>query len=116
MAPPGTYQVRLTAEGKSFTAALEVKVDPRMKTSPEDLQKQNDLARQILAEVSEIHEAIGAIRDIRTQIHGLDRRLGEDSRFAQLQRGCGRLCAHRAASAGVRGVTESGAAATRAIP
>jgi len=84
MVPPGTYQVRLTAEGKSYTAPLELKVDPRVKTSPEDLQKQNDLARQILAEVSEIHEAIGAIRDVRTQIHGLDRRLGEDSRYAQL--------------------------------
>jgi len=84
MVPPGAYQVRLTAEGKSYTAPLELKVDPRVKTSPEDLQKQTDLARQILAEVSEIHEAIGAIRDVRTQIHGLDRRLREDSRYAQL--------------------------------
>jgi hypothetical protein len=84
MVPPGTYQVKLTAEGKSYTAPLELKLDPRMKTSPEDLRKQNDLARQILAEVSEIHEAIGTIRDVRTQIHSLDRRLGDDSRYAQL--------------------------------
>jgi uncharacterized protein YoxC len=84
MVPPGAYQVRLTAEGKSYTAPLELKVDPRVNTSPEGLQKQNDLAQQILAKVSEIHEAIGAIRDVRTQIHGLDRRLDEDSRYAQL--------------------------------
>jgi hypothetical protein len=34
--------------------------------------------------VSEIHEAIAAIRDVRTQIHSLDRRLGEDTRYAAL--------------------------------
>jgi hypothetical protein len=75
MVPPGAYQVRLTAEGKSYTVPLELKVDPRVKTSPEDLQKQNDLARQILAEISEIPTSVHS--DVHTQIHGLDRRLGE---------------------------------------
>jgi hypothetical protein len=84
MVPPGAYQVRLTAEGKSYTVPLELKVDARVNTPMEDLQKEDDLARKIVAQISEIHDAIGAIRDVRTQIHGLDRRLGEDSRYATL--------------------------------
>jgi len=35
MVPPGAYQVRLTAEGKSYTAPLELKADPRAKVSNE---------------------------------------------------------------------------------
>jgi hypothetical protein len=79
---PGTYQVRLTAEGKTYTAPLELKVDPRVKISPEDLQKQYELARNIVVQVSEIHEAVGTIRDLRSQLHGLDKRFGEDTHFA----------------------------------
>jgi hypothetical protein len=84
MVEPGAYQVRLTAEGKSYTAPLELKVDPRVKTSHEDLQKQSELARKIVAEVSEIHDAIGSIREVRSQLHGLDKRFGDDSQFAPI--------------------------------
>ena len=52
MVPPGTYQVRLTADGKSYTAPLELKMDPRVKASNEDVQKQNELGRKIVAQVS----------------------------------------------------------------
>ena len=34
---PGTYQARLTVLGKSYTAPLEIKADPRLKISQEDL-------------------------------------------------------------------------------
>lgn len=85
MVPPGAYQVRLTAEGKSYTAPLELKLDQRVKISNDDLQKQNELAGKIVAEVSEIHGAVAAIREVRSQIRGVDRRLGEDSRYASLR-------------------------------
>jgi hypothetical protein len=81
---PGKYSVRLTAEGKSYTQPLELKVDPRVKISPEDLQKQADLEQKILAQVSAIHEAVTSIREVRTQVRGLDKRLGEDSRYRSL--------------------------------
>jgi hypothetical protein len=44
---PGTYTVRLTVDGKSFTQPLKVKMDPRVKTSLKDLQVQHDLSKQI---------------------------------------------------------------------
>jgi hypothetical protein len=76
--------VRLTAEGKSYTAPLELKLDPRVKASNEDVQKQVELGRKIVAQVSEIHEAVGTIREVRTQTRALERRLGDDTRYASL--------------------------------
>jgi len=84
MAAPGTYQVRLTADGKSYTAPLGLKLDPRVKVSSEDVQKQSELGRKVVTQVSEIHEAVATIREVRVQTRGLNRRLGEDSRYAAL--------------------------------
>ena len=81
---PGAYQVRLTADGKSYTAPLELKLDPRVKVSIEDVQKQVELGRKIVADVSEIHEAIGTIREVRVQTRALTRRLGDDTNHAAL--------------------------------
>jgi hypothetical protein len=84
MVPPGSYQVRLTADGKSYTAPLELKLDPRVKVSIDDVHKQADLGRKIVAQVSSIHEAVGTIREVRTQTRGLARRFGDDQRYAPL--------------------------------
>jgi hypothetical protein len=42
------------------------------------------LGRKIVAQVSEIHEAIASIREVRLQTRGLARRFGEDQRYASL--------------------------------
>ena len=84
MVPPGAYQVRLTAEGKSYTTPLELKADPRVKASGDDLQKQSELGRKIVAQVSEVHEAVAAIREVRSQARGLQKRFGDDSHYAAL--------------------------------
>jgi hypothetical protein len=84
MVPPGAYQVRLTAEGKSYTAPLELKADPRVKVSNDDLQKQSELGRKIVAEVSQIHEAVATVREVRTQTRGMARRFGDDTHYASL--------------------------------
>ena len=84
MAPPGSYQVRLAADGKSYTASLELKLDPRVKVTIEDVQKQVDLGGKIVAQVSAIHEAVGTIREVRTQTRGLTRRFGDNAQYASL--------------------------------
>ena len=84
MVPPGTYQVRLTVEGKSYTAPLELKMDARVKASNDDVQKQIELGHKIVAQISAIHEAVGTIREVRVQTRGLTRRLGDDSAYASL--------------------------------
>ncbi len=72
---PGTYQVRLTVHGKSYTAPLEIQPDPRLKVTQQDLEKQFDLLIKIRDRVTQTHDAINQIRDIRAQIEALNKRL-----------------------------------------
>jgi photosystem II stability/assembly factor-like uncharacterized protein len=82
--PAGSYQVKLTAEGKSYTAPLELKVDARVKASSEDLQKQTELLQKIVAAVSDVHGAVGSIREVRSQLRLLDKRFGDDAKYTTL--------------------------------
>ncbi len=84
VALPGNYQVRLTANGKSLSVPLEVKPDPRVNVSLADLQKQFDLDLKLRERISEVHQTVNDIRNIRTQFHNLQGRLGEDARFKSI--------------------------------
>jgi hypothetical protein len=72
---PGNYQVRLTVQGKSYAAPLAIQPDPRLKVTQQDLQKQFDLLIKIRDRVTQTHDAINQIRDIRSQIEALNKRL-----------------------------------------
>jgi hypothetical protein len=76
LALPGAFQVRLTVAGKSYTAPLEIKMDPRVKTSAEDLQKQFDLLLKLRDREEDMNRAILGIRDLRIQLQSLEKRLG----------------------------------------
>jgi photosystem II stability/assembly factor-like uncharacterized protein len=71
---PGTYQVKLTVEGKTYTQPLEVKLDPRFKATPEELQKQFDLATKIFQRFAQVQRAVLQIRGIRSQAQALVKR------------------------------------------
>ena len=72
---PGTYQVRLNAGGKTLTQSFEIRKDPRVHTTPEEFKEQFDFLMKIRDKVSEIHEAVNTIRDIRKQTDDLVKRL-----------------------------------------
>ncbi|HET8892447.1 MAG TPA: glycosyl hydrolase [Candidatus Angelobacter sp.] len=74
-AVPGKYQVRLTVNGKQYTAPLEIVPDPRLKVTQQDLEKQFDLLIKVRERVTQAHETVNQIRDIRAQIAGLNKRL-----------------------------------------
>jgi hypothetical protein len=78
LALPGEYQVRLTVDGKSQTQPFKIVPDPRVKVSAEDLKKQFDLMQQIVGKVTEVHDAVRQIRDVRGQMTALDKRLKEE--------------------------------------
>ena len=46
---PGSYEVRLTVDGATFPQSLEVRMDPRATATPEELDRQTQLGREILA-------------------------------------------------------------------
>jgi photosystem II stability/assembly factor-like uncharacterized protein len=64
---PGGYQVRLTVDGESYTQPFKLTMDPRVKTTPQDLEKQFALGlklahtlRQANQVVEDIHAAAQA--------------------------------------------------------
>ena len=67
VAAPGYYQVRLQVGDQTYTQPFEVRKDPRIPTSDEDLRAQFDLLIAIRDRLSEIHDGINAIRSIRKQ-------------------------------------------------
>jgi len=72
---PGTYQARLQVGDQTLTETFEVLKDPRVTTSQADLEAQFELLRKIRDKLSEIHNTVNAIRDIRRQIEGWEQRL-----------------------------------------
>ena len=64
---PGTYQVRVTVGGQTATQSFQVLADERLAAMADDLRQQRDLLMQVRDKLSEVHLAIGRVRDIREQ-------------------------------------------------
>jgi photosystem II stability/assembly factor-like uncharacterized protein len=77
LALPGKYEARLTVEGKPYSAPIELLSDPRAKISEADLQKQFTLAKQVRDLTDSDHKTVLEIRDLRSQLDALDKRLGK---------------------------------------
>ncbi len=58
MALPGKYEVQITVDGKSYSQPLMVKLDPRLKVSAADLQKQFELEMEIGAAMQQAYAAL----------------------------------------------------------
>lgn len=78
---PGSYQVKLTVAGKTYTAPLEVKMDPRVEVSQADLEKQLELGLKIRERVTVGHDAVNHIRSVRAQLAELRKRLGSEEKY-----------------------------------
>jgi len=72
---PGTYQVKLTVDQKTFQAPLVLKLDPRVKTSAEDLERQFALLMGIYRDLTRVHDSVNQMRDVRLQLKELRERL-----------------------------------------
>jgi photosystem II stability/assembly factor-like uncharacterized protein len=81
LALPGDYQVKLTVAGKSQTVPLKLIIDPRNKGSEPALQKQFALSTQVTDRISQLHQAINEIRDLKAQIKTLHFRFGDDEKL-----------------------------------
>jgi photosystem II stability/assembly factor-like uncharacterized protein len=78
---PGTYQVKLTVDGKSYTQPFEIKPDPRLTTTQADYAKQFELSLKIRDKLTETHNAIIQIRDVRKQVEDLLKRVAGQPNF-----------------------------------
>ncbi|MGH9393541.1 MAG: WD40/YVTN/BNR-like repeat-containing protein, partial [Terriglobales bacterium] len=70
--PTGTYTVKLTVDGQSYTTPLKVTLDPRMHASDADLQAQWDLAVKINSALTEAWGAVSDMLSLQKQIASVD--------------------------------------------
>ena len=84
---PGSYQVRLSVDGKTYTQPLKLTMDPRVRTTPQDLEKQFALELKLVQTlqlanhaVEDIHAAAQAGKisaDEEKKLAGAGRRRGD---------------------------------------
>jgi photosystem II stability/assembly factor-like uncharacterized protein len=65
---PGTYSVKLDAAGQTFTQTFEVKMDPRVAASAEDLQAQYQLATRVRDAMNQSFTGLQQVRALRLQL------------------------------------------------
>jgi photosystem II stability/assembly factor-like uncharacterized protein len=83
LAVPGNYIVRLTANGKSSTQPLTIKMDPRVKTSQAELVRQFEMASKLVASLGEVSSAIQQAGELRKQIESRRKESGGNAELQQ---------------------------------
>ena len=68
---PGRYTVRLTVGSTVQTQPLEVLQDPRINEPAAVIAERDSLANLLSSRISEIHDAVIRVRDLRTQVQGV---------------------------------------------
>jgi photosystem II stability/assembly factor-like uncharacterized protein len=79
---PGEYSVLLSVDGKKYTQTLEIRMDPRVKTSAEDLRRQFEFDQKIADALHKDYEAVQQVRSVRVQIkwlHNPDNRMASST-------------------------------------
>jgi hypothetical protein len=79
---PGQYTVRLTVEGKSYTALLTVKMDPRVKAPPAGLEQQFQMETRLASMMAQAAEAVLQARSAGEQLHSLAAKASGQARTA----------------------------------
>ena len=75
---PGTYKVQLEVDGQTHTQEFEVRKDPRVPASQEDIEAQFDLLMKIRNKLDEAHKTVLRGRELREQIEAWRARLEEN--------------------------------------
>ncbi len=65
---PGTYKIRLTANGQTQTTTVVVKQDPRVDLPASEMQEQLKLALALRDQLNQLAEQVESVRTIRQQL------------------------------------------------
>jgi photosystem II stability/assembly factor-like uncharacterized protein len=77
---PGKYTVVLTVDGQKYTQPLTVQMDPHVKTSVADLQKQFNLSQQVYQDLQQLQPIIENVAAARAQLKTMrDKASGADA-------------------------------------
>ena len=76
LAPPGTYTVKLTVDGKDYSEPLKVIKDPHSNGSEGDIQVQTKLLTSLSGQLNNVVAAVNQIESLRAQLADLKSALG----------------------------------------
>jgi photosystem II stability/assembly factor-like uncharacterized protein len=79
---PGTYTVKLIVEGKTITAPLEVRPDPRLAVPLSEIGDQVAFAQKVQAQITRLATLVAQIRSVREQVALRSEALGGNARAA----------------------------------
>jgi hypothetical protein len=78
VAPPGRYVARLAAGGQQYEQSFDIKRDPRLTATDEDLQAEFELMVKIRNRLSDVTDAIDRLRKVRQQLNERQRSGAKD--------------------------------------
>ena len=79
VAPPGTYRLSLRVNGVEHTGEFQIVKDPRVAASQADFDSQFELHLRIRDKLSETHDTINKLRNIRRQVEEWEQRAASHS-------------------------------------
>jgi len=93
LAPPGTYTIKLTVDGKDYTQTLKVLKDPHSSGSEGDIQIQTKLMTSLSGTMDNTVDAVNQIEWLRAQILELKSALGSSQDSAPVRTAADQLSA-----------------------
>jgi photosystem II stability/assembly factor-like uncharacterized protein len=81
---PGTYTLRLTVDGKTATAPLQVLPDPRSTDSPRDLEEQLRFALDVRDQITRLTRDVARLQSVRKQLAARNDLLAKEPGAADL--------------------------------
>jgi hypothetical protein len=76
---PGDYEIRLTVDGRTKSQSLKVIMDPRSPATPDVLQEQLQLGKQVYTEVIEARRALAEIGSVQKRLADAEHKLGDQN-------------------------------------
>lgn len=87
MAVPGEYSVTLTVNGEEKSQSFAILKDPRSSSTKEDYQAQFDFLIEVRDKLSETHQAIINLRNVRSKIKDLTKTMDKEEHAELIEMG-----------------------------
>jgi hypothetical protein len=68
MPPVGTFSVKLTVDGQTYTQPLRITMDPRLHVSDADAMAQYNLSEKMSKEADDLHDAVNDMLSLQSQL------------------------------------------------
>jgi hypothetical protein len=85
LAPPGTYTVKLTVDGKDYSQPLKVLKDPHSNGTEGDIQVQTKLISSLTGVMDNMADAVNEIESLRAQLLDLKSAMGTNESDAPVR-------------------------------